>query len=119
MVYKFETYKKEHLRYAWLSGNYTDEELINKYGERYILFCYNNGYEIEKIPQFEVVCVAALSGGRIATCTSCYRKDAQHYASYYRSKGYNSRVLTYDELETLEKKIKEENRYMQERMLPC
>lgn len=119
MVYKFETYKKEHLRYAWLSGNYTDEELINKYGERYILFCFNNGYEIEKIPQLEVVCVVALSGGRIVTCTSCYRKDAQHYASYYRSKGYNSRVLTYDELETLEEKIKEENRYMQECMLSC
>lgn len=119
MVYKFDTYKKEHLRDAWLSGNYTDEELINEYGDRYILFCFNNGYEIEKLPQFEIVCVAALSAGRIVTCTSCYRKDARYQASYYRRIGYHSRILTYDELETLEKNIEYENRYMQECMSFC
>lgn len=95
-----------------------DEDEVSDYISDKTGFCHY-GFEIEKIPQFEVVCVAALSGGRIVTCTSCYRKDAQHYASYYRSIGYNSRVLTYDELETLEEKIKEENRYMQERMLSC
>lgn len=76
MVYKFDTYKKENMRYAWLSGNYTDEELIKKYGESYLLFCYNHGYEIEQLLQFEPVCVVALSGGRIATSTACYRKDS-------------------------------------------
>lgn len=119
MVYKFDTYKKENLRCAWLSGKYTDEELINKYGENYIMFCYNHGYEIEKLPQFETVCVVALSGGRIATSTSCYRKDAQHYASYYRKIGYHSKVLTYDELDKFNEKVDAENMKMKEYMAFC
>lgn len=119
MVYKFDTYVKEHLRYAWLSGNYTNDELINKYGDAYSLFCYNHGYEIEELPQFEIVNVVALSGGTVVTSTSCYRKDAQHYASYYRKIGYHSRVLTDDELEKLYKNIESENRKMKESMVYC
>lgn len=112
MIYKFDTYKKEYLSDLAISENYTNEEFINKYGDRYELFCYNNGYEIEKLPQFEIVCVVALSAGRIVTCTSCYRKDAQHNALYYRKRGYHSRVLSYDELEKLDEEIEKENDYM-------
>ena len=42
-----------------------------------------------------VVCVAAFDKGTgyIGPVTSCDAKDAQHYAKYYRSIGYNARVL--------------------------
>ena len=53
----------------------------------------------------EVVCVIALnSAGFIKTCTSCDRSDSQHYARYYRSIGYRSRVVTYEELEKIQEK---------------
>lgn len=60
----------------------------------------------------EVVFVAALDKGTgyIRTGTSCDRKDANRYAKYYRSVGYNSRILTYDELEKLEEQEKLERR---------
>lgn len=51
-----------------------------------------------------VVCVTAIKAGRIVTSTSCDRKDAQHYAQYYRSIGYKARVMTYEELDEFEKK---------------
>ena len=31
MHYSFNTYQKEHIRSAWLSGKYTDEQLKEKY----------------------------------------------------------------------------------------
>lgn len=112
MIYKFDTFKKEHLRYAWLSGNYTDEELVKKYGDAYINFCVNHKYEVEKIPLLEDVCVAAIKAGRIVTSTNCMRKDAQNYAKHYRNIGYNARIMTFDELDKFYKKIEEENREM-------
>lgn len=112
MVYKFDTFKKEHLRCAWLSGNYTDKELIKKYGDAYELFCFNHGYEMEELPEFEVVCVAAIRAGRIVTSTSCYRKDAHKYAKYYSSIGYHVKTMTYDELEKFNQQIETENREM-------
>lgn len=39
MDYSFEAYKVEHLREAWLSGNYTNAELKEKYYGRYIVYC--------------------------------------------------------------------------------
>lgn len=51
------------------------------------------------------VCVVALdTAGHIATCTSCDVEDAQRYAKYYRAIGYHSRVVTYKELEELQRK---------------
>ena len=49
------------------------------------------------------VCVAAFDKhtGFIGPTTSCLLKDAQKYAKYYRSIGYNSRVITFDELEEI------------------
>lgn len=54
------------------------------------------------------VCVVALDKGTgfIKTVTSCDAMDAQKYARYYRAIGYNSRVLTYKELEELQRKEK-------------
>lgn len=58
----------------------------------------------------EVVCVVALdrATGFIKTCTSCERENASHYAKYYRSIGYNARILTYEELDILQEKEKRE-----------
>ena len=60
----------------------------------------------------EVVFVAVLDKGTgfIRTGTSCDRKDANHYAKYYRNIGYNARILTYEELEKLEEEEKTERR---------
>lgn len=55
------------------------------------------------------VCVVALdNAGFIRTCTSCEDTDAQWYAKYYRSIGYHSRVLTYEELEEYQRREKEQ-----------
>lgn len=53
-----------------------------------------------------VVCVVAFNKrtGYIGPVTSCDAKDAQHYAKYYRSIGYNARVLTYEELDQIQEK---------------
>ena len=50
-----------------------------------------------------VVCVIATEKhtGLIKTCTSCDRENANHYSQYYRSIGYNSRTVTYEELEQI------------------
>ena len=66
------------------------------------------------INENEVVFVAALDKGtgRIKTGTSCDRKDAGRYTKYYRSIGYNARILTYDELDKLEEQEKLERRLM-------
>ena len=40
--------------------------------------------------------------------TSCCRKDAQRYAKYYRAIGYHARVMTYDELDSLLDKERDE-----------
>lgn len=50
------------------------------------------------------VCVVALDKGTnfIQTVTSCDLKDSQKYAKYYRSIGYNSKVLSYEELEQMQ-----------------
>ena len=59
-----------------------------------------------------VVCVVALDKytREIKTCTSCDKKDSQKYAQYYRSIGYNSKVLTYEELEEMQNKESEERK---------
>ena len=41
-LYSFDCYKKEHLRYAWLSGRYTDEQLRKKYYDEYKQYCINH-----------------------------------------------------------------------------
>ena len=48
----------------------------------------------------DVVCVLALDPHtRLSvTSTSCDRKDAAHYAQYYRSVGYRTKTLDYEEL---------------------
>ena len=58
------------------------------------------------------VCVVALdkNTGYIVTCTSCEKEDAQKYAKYYRGVGYNSKVLTYEEFEQMQRKELEERR---------
>ena len=58
----------------------------------------------------EVVCVIATdkNTGYITTCTSCDISDSSHYAKYYRNIGYNSRVVTYAELDILLEKEKQE-----------
>lgn len=103
MRYSFGDYKNEHLQEARLSGNLTEKELILKYGEDYANFCSAHGYEAAPLPdELETVIVVALSGGRIATSTSCYRMHAAGYASYYRRIGYRAKTLTYGELESFE-----------------
>lgn len=59
-----------------------------------------------------VVCVIALDKHTrwIKTCTSCDKEDSQKYAKYYRSIGYNSKVVTYEELEEMQKKEAEERK---------
>lgn len=54
------------------------------------------------------VCVVALDKGTgfIKTVTSCDIEDSQKYAKYYRAIGYNSRVLTYEELDRLQEEEK-------------
>lgn len=50
----------------------------------------------------EIVAVVGFdSANSSKAVTSCYRKDAQRYAKYYRSIGYHARVMTYDELDSL------------------
>lgn len=62
----------------------------------------------------EVVFVAAMDKGtgRIKTGTSCDRKDANHHAKYYRSIGYNARILTYEELDKIEEQERTERGMM-------
>lgn len=62
----------------------------------------------------EVVFVAAMDKGTgyIKTGTSCDRKDAHRYAKYYRSIGYNARILTYNELEKIEEQERTERGLM-------
>lgn len=57
-----------------------------------------------------VVCVIATEKhtGFIKTCTSCDRENANKYAKYYRSIGCNSRIVTYEELEKILKKERQE-----------
>lgn len=50
----------------------------------------------------EIVAVVGFdSANSSKAVTSCYRKDTQRYAKYYRSIGYHARVMTYDELDSL------------------
>lgn len=46
------------------------------------------------------VCVVAIDKytKQIKTCTSCDKSDSQKYAKYYRSIGYNAKVVTYEEM---------------------
>ena len=57
-----------------------------------------------------VVCVIATEKhtGFIKTCTSCDRENADTYTKYYRSIGYNSRIVTYEELKEIQEKEKQE-----------
>lgn len=64
----------------------------------------------------EVVAVVAFDKRTryIRTITSCKRKDANHYARYYRSIGYNARILMDEELEkTQTEEMKEIRRNQQ------
>lgn len=58
----------------------------------------------------DTVCVVALDRytKQIKTCTSCNKADSQKYAKYYRIIGYNAKVVTYEELEVMQKKESEE-----------
>lgn len=50
----------------------------------------------------EIVAVVGFdSANSSKAVTSCYRKDAQRYAKYYRSIDYHARVMTNDELDSL------------------
>lgn len=53
MHYSFNTYKKEHLRAAWLSGKHTDEQLKEKYFEQYTEFCNSRGLDHDNIVSAE------------------------------------------------------------------
>ncbi|MGN0513063.1 MAG: hypothetical protein ACI4GD_02200 [Lachnospiraceae bacterium] len=53
MHYSFDTYKKEHLRWTWLSGKYTDEQLKEKYFEQYTEFCDSRGLDHDNIVSAE------------------------------------------------------------------
>lgn len=66
------------------------------------------------INENEVVFVAAMDKGTgfIRTGTSCDRKDAGRYAKYYRSIGYNARILTYEELNKIEEQERTERGMM-------
>ena len=44
--------------------------------------------------------------GFIKAVTSCNIEDSQRYAKYYRSIGYNAKVLTYEEFSELQEKEK-------------
>lgn len=85
--------------------------LINNGGKRML--------DIQKkkleINQNEVVCVVAFDKRTryIRTITSCKRKDANHYARYYRSIGYIARILTYEELEKAQAEEAKERRNKQ------
>ncbi len=60
-----------------------------------------------------VVCVVATEKhtGFIRTSTSCNIEDSQKYAKYYRSIGYNARVVTYEELDKMQEKEQNERNY--------
>lgn len=53
-----------------------------------------------------IVCVIATdkNTGFIKTCTSCDRETANMHAKYYRSKGYNFQIVTYEDLKKYKKK---------------
>ena len=46
-LYSFDCYKKEHLRYAWLSGRYTEDQLKDKYYNEYKTFCIEHNLTYE------------------------------------------------------------------------
>lgn len=55
----------------------------------------------------DVVAVVAFDTAKfVKNVTSCDRKDAQKFAKYYRSIGYNARVVDYDELDEMLEKEK-------------
>lgn len=60
----------------------------------------------------EIVNVVAFNRGTgyMGTSTSCNREDAPRYAKYYRSIGYNARILTDEELDILQEKEMKERR---------
>lgn len=66
-----------------------------------------------------VVAVVAFgkSDGLIKTVTSCDAQEAQKYAKYYRSVGYNARVMSYDELH--EAQCKEDEMMMKAIAMEC
>ena len=45
MKYSFETYKREKIRYAWLSPMHTEESLKEKYYQEYLDYCKEHGLE--------------------------------------------------------------------------
>lgn len=57
------------------------------------------------------------SDGLIKTVTSCDAQEAQRYAKYYRSVGYNARVMSYDELHEAQRK--EDEMMMQAIAMEC
>lgn len=72
---------------------------------------FYSGTESEEIiMENNVVCVIATDRniGFVKTSTSCDRENANKYAKYYRSIGYNSRIVTYEELEKIQGKEKQE-----------
>lgn len=47
MKYSFDVFKKEQIRAVWLSGFFNDEELEEKYYQKYKEFCVSHGLEYE------------------------------------------------------------------------
>lgn len=58
----------------------------------------------------DVIAVVAIDKhtGFIKTVTSCDKEDSQRYAKYYRSIGYNAKVVDYDTLDEMIEKEREE-----------
>lgn len=55
MKYCFDTYKKEHLRAAWLSGEHTEETIMEKYWDSYLEYC--EAHKLEGEDRLYVVCM--------------------------------------------------------------
>ena len=66
-----------------------------------------------------VVAVVAFgkSDGLIKAVTSCDAQEAQRHAKYYRSVGYNARVMSYDDLDEVQRK--EDEMMMQAIAMEC
>lgn len=61
--------------------------------------------ERNKVTDEDIVVIATdKNTGYIQTVTVCDRKDASKYAKYYRSVGYNSRIVTREELDSIHKR---------------
>jgi hypothetical protein len=47
VLYSFDTFKKEHLRAAWLSGRYTEKQLRDNNWQEYASYCHEHYLNLE------------------------------------------------------------------------